>query len=108
MIRRCRSTPDESALSWKRPMASNPNRRVSLYVFAFYVALLAAWQLLFSVGLIRDYLFPSPSHVAERLYELGKDGMLWPSIKATLGRMALGFTISAGIGLGLGLLMGTN
>jgi NitT/TauT family transport system permease protein len=77
-------------------------------VFGFYVALLAAWQLLFSVGLIRDYLFPSPSHVAERLWELGADGMLWPSIKATLGRMALGFLFAALIGLGLGLLMGTN
>jgi len=34
--------------------------------------------------------------------------MLWPSIKATLVRMAIGFAISAGIGLLIGLLMGMS
>jgi NitT/TauT family transport system permease protein len=77
-------------------------------VWAFYLALFGSWQLLFSLGLIHDYLFPSPAHVAMRLWELGADGMLWPSIQATLLRMALGFAISAAIGLGIGLLMGVN
>lgn len=89
-------------------MKRNPERNPSLYVAAFYIGLLALWQLLFSLGLVRDYLFPSPSHVAQRLWELGKDGMLGPSIKATLARMALGFAISAGLGLIIGLFMGTN
>ena len=34
--------------------------------------------------------------------------MLWPSIKATLLRMAIGFSISAGLGLLIGLLMGVS
>ena len=84
------------------------NRKVNLYVLGFYLALLAGWQLLFSLGHVREYLFPSPSHVARRLWELAADGMLWPSIKATLVRMALGFAIAAGIGLCIGLLMGVN
>src|SRR5262245_36202525 len=89
-------------------MKRNPDRNPSLYVLAFYLALFAAWQLLFSLGLVKEYLFPSPSHVAKRLYELAADGMLTPSIKATLVRMALGFSISAGLGLLIGFFMGTS
>ena len=85
-----------------------PNSRTNLYVLGFYLALLAGWQLLFSLGLVREYLFPSPTHVARRLWELAADDMLWPSIKATLVRMALGFAIAAAIGLCIGLLMGVN
>jgi len=85
-----------------------PNPRTNLYVLGFYLALLAGWQLLFSLGLVREYLFPSPTHVAQRLWELAADDMLWPSIKATLVRMALGFAIAAAIGLCIGLLMGVN
>jgi NitT/TauT family transport system permease protein len=80
----------------------------TLYVAAFYLALFGAWQLLFSLGIVREYIFPSPAHVAERLWELGSDGMLWPSIRATLLRMALGFSISAALGLVIGLLMGMS
>src|SRR5262245_51068644 len=89
-------------------MKKNPERSFSLFIAAFYLSLLATWQLLFSLGLVRDYLFPSPGHVVQRLWELGADGMLWPSVKATLLRMALGFSISAGIGLVLGLFMGIS
>ena len=89
-------------------MKKGPDHKLGFLVFGFYVVLLAAWQLLFSLGLVRDYLFPSPTHVVTRLWELSIDGMLWPSVKATLVRMALGFGISAGIGLIIGLLMGVN
>ncbi len=42
------------------------------------------------------------------MWELGADGLLWPSIQATLVRMAIGFTIAAILGLVIGLLMGTS
>src|SRR5439155_21778002 len=58
--------------------------------------------------IIPDYLFPSPLQVGWRLWELGNDGMLWPSIKATLARMAIGFSIAAGIGLVIGMPMGMS
>jgi NitT/TauT family transport system permease protein len=89
-------------------MKSRPARSTTLYVAAFYLALFGAWQLLFSLGIVGQYLFPSPAHVAERLWELGSDGMLWPSIRATLLRMALGFSISAALGLVIGLFMGMS
>jgi NitT/TauT family transport system permease protein len=95
-------------LSWKATMKKNPEKRLKYYVLGFYLLLLATWQTLFSLKLIPDYLFPSPTLVARRLWELGADGMLWPSMEATLTRMAIGFGISAGIGLLVGLLMGLN
>lgn len=89
-------------------MKRKTNRTLNLVILTFYLALVALWQLVFSLGLVHEYLFPSPAHVARRLWELGVDGMLWPSIRATLLRMALGFSISAVIGLGIGLLMGVS
>jgi NitT/TauT family transport system permease protein len=92
----------------KRIVKQTPKRRSKYYVPAFYLLLVAIWQGLFSLRLIPDYLFPSPIQVARRLWELGSDGLLWPGIKATLGRMAIGFSIAAGIGLLIGVLMGVS
>ncbi len=89
-------------------MKNHPDRRHKWYVLGFYLLLFAVWQLVFSLELAPDYLFPSPLQVARRLTELALDGMLWPSIKTTLSRMAIGFTIAAGIGLLIGLLMGVS
>jgi sulfonate transport system permease protein len=82
--------------------------RSGVYVTGFYLLLLAGWQLVCSLGVMPDYLFPAPLHVGKRLWELGADGMLWPSLQATLTRMGIGFAISAGIGLMLGLVMGMS
>jgi NitT/TauT family transport system permease protein len=89
-------------------MKSNPGRRTFIYFMLFYLLLFAAWQILFSARLIPDYLLPSPVQVFRRLWELGSDGYLVPSLTATLLRMAVGFLIAALIGLIIGLMMGTN
>ena len=89
-------------------MKPNSERSYVFYVLGFYAVLLAAWQLLVGLDVIPDYLFPPPYLVAKRLWELGSDGMLWPSIKATLIRMVIGFAISAGIGLVIGMVMGMS
>jgi NitT/TauT family transport system permease protein len=78
------------------------------YVIGFYIVLFSAWQLLYTFGAIPDYLFPSPFQVARRLKELAFDGLLWPSIKATLVRMVIGFSVAACMGLFIGLMMGTS
>jgi NitT/TauT family transport system permease protein len=75
---------------------------------AFYVSVLALWQILASLRLAPDYLFPSPLQVGERLRELIQDHLLVPSIVATLERMIVGFAISACIGLSIGVAMGTS
>src|SRR5882762_1862705 len=84
-------------------------RRASgFYVLAFYLFLLTTWQSLYSFGAIPDYLFPSPLQVARRLWELGSEGLLWPSIRATLVRMVIGFLVAGLIGLSIGVLMGMS
>jgi NitT/TauT family transport system permease protein len=85
-----------------------PPHRIKYYVIGFYLLMIATWQACFSMRLIPDYLFPSPVQVAKRLWELGTDNYLWPSIKATFIRMGIGFSIAAVIGLVIGLLMGTS
>lgn len=87
-------------------MKKRPERNHRYYVLGFYLLLLAGWQLVFSFELIPDYLFPSPLQVARRLGELAFEGLLWPAITTTLLRMAIGFSIAAGIGFLVGLLMG--
>ena len=89
-------------------MKLDEGKRRKLIVFGFYLFLFLAWQAVFEIRLVPDYLFPSPLNVGERLWELGREGMLWPSIRATLYRMAIGFSIAAAIGLAVGVLMGTS
>ncbi len=89
-------------------MKPDTSKRARYYVPAFYLVLLAAWQILFSLRLLPDYLFPSPLQVARRLWELTADGLLWPSIKATLLRMVIGFSVAAVVGLFIGILMGIS
>jgi NitT/TauT family transport system permease protein len=89
-------------------MKAGPASRIKYYVGGFYALLLLSWQVLFSLQLIPDYLFPSPMQVARRMWELGADNYLWPSIKATFERMAVGFAVSAVAGLLIGLVMGVS
>lgn len=87
-----------------------PNReqRDKYYVPGFYLLILVAWQLVYLVGAIPDYLFPGPWQVLTRLGELMADGLFVPSVQATLSRMIAGFSIAAALGLLVGLVMGTS
>ena len=83
-------------------------RSIKYYVLLFYLLILVTWQALFWAQIIPDYLFPSPVQVARRLWELGADNYLWPSVKATFQRMGIGFGISVTLGLLIGLFMGIS
>ncbi|HMJ66226.1 MAG TPA: ABC transporter permease [Candidatus Binatia bacterium] len=89
-------------------MRKLPAKKTRPYVIAFYLLLIGAWQLLFSLRVIPDYLFPSPVQVGQRLWELVTQGLMWPSIQATLIRMGIGFSCASAIGLVIGLIMGTS
>jgi NitT/TauT family transport system permease protein len=89
-------------------MKSRPPKKGILLVLGFYAGLLALWQLITWLRVAPDYLFPSPWQVGQRLVELGQTNMLWPSARATLTRMCIGFALSGMIGLCIGLAMGTN
>jgi NitT/TauT family transport system permease protein len=90
------------------PEVAGPRLRSKVYVIGFYLLLFTIWQLIFVFHFVPDYIFPSPTAVAKRLYELATDGYLWPSVKATLLRMVIGYVIALGIGISIGLLMGIS
>src|SRR5213592_1623705 len=102
------SMPRASPPSWSRRMPQARTDRAAIYVPLFYLLLLAVWQGIFSLRLVPDYVFPSPSQVAVRLYQLTVEGLLWPSVKATLIRMLIGFSVAAAIGLTIGIAMGMS
>jgi NitT/TauT family transport system permease protein len=81
---------------------------IKYYVVGFYVLLIVIWEVLVSAQILPDYLLPSPGQVARRLWELATDNYLWPSLKATFQRMAIGYTIAASLGLLIGLIMGVS
>jgi NitT/TauT family transport system permease protein len=73
---------------------------------ALVLATLTAWEALARGGAISPLFFPPPSAVAVRLAGLLAGGELFAHLRATLGRVALGFALGAVAGLPLGLLMG--
>lgn len=85
-----------------------PETRIKYYVAGFYILLIGVWQILFTLRIIPDYLFPSPWQVSKRLWELAAENYLWPSLKATFTRMGIGFSIAASLGLSVGLCMGMS
>ena len=83
-------------------------RSRTLALLAFLLALLLAWQGVWSIGWAPSYSLPSPAQVGTRLVELARDGVLWPSVQASVVRMALGFALSLALGLTVGLVMGLS
>ncbi|MES2561594.1 MAG: ABC transporter permease [Pseudomonadota bacterium] len=89
-------------------MAQTRIDRATIYVPIFYLLLVGLWQAIFSLRIVPDYVFPSPLQVGQRLYQLATEGLLWPSIQATLIRMLIGFSVAAVIGLVIGIMMGMS
>jgi NitT/TauT family transport system permease protein len=87
---------------------ARPRRGRSLTLLVFLLALLLAWQAVWSLGWLPSYSLPSPAQVAVRLAELARDGTLWPSVQASIVRMLLGFALSLALGLALGVAMGLS
>ena len=73
----------------------------------FYAALLAVWQLLYTLEIWKPYLFPSPHDVWLSLRSNAESGLLWDSTRASLDRLAVGFALAFAVGLGVGIACGT-
>ncbi len=85
-----------------------PKKRLRIYVAGFYLLLFGAWQTAITLNMAPDYMFPSPMQVFRRLWELAQEGLLAPSVKATVVRMVIGFSVAGGAGLLIGMLMGMS
>lgn len=72
------------------------------------VLLIAAWQLVSSLGVVSDFVLPSPAAVLAAYRELWQSGDLQSALQISLGRAALGLLIGGGAGLLLGLSAGLS
>jgi sulfonate transport system permease protein len=70
------------------------------------LALLAIWWAVTARGWVAAFLLPSPAAVVAVLYKLARTGDLWMHLEATLGRVALGFVLGAGVATLLGAAAG--
>ncbi len=73
----------------------------------FYAAILALWQLLYTLEIWKPYLFPSPHDVWSSLRSNVESGLLWDSMRASLDRLAVGFVLAFIIGMVIGIACGT-
>lgn len=74
---------------------------------AFYVALLAMWQLLYELKVWKPSQFPSPYDVWRSLRSTAESGVLWSSTAASLVRLAAGFSVALVVGMTIGVACGT-
>jgi sulfonate transport system permease protein len=72
------------------------------------VLLLAAWQIASATRLVAPDLLPRPGQVAQALLALARSGELWLHLRATLGRLALGFVFGAALATLCGSLTGAS
>lgn len=73
---------------------------------AFYLALLAIWELIARSGIWPSYLLPGPFEVLQTLITGISRGTFVTGTLVSLRRLAIGYVISLAIGLVLGLLIG--
>lgn len=81
---------------------ANRSVRAGLGLAGFF----GLWQAVSSLGLIDDFLLPSPVAVAKALWDMALDGSLWIHLAASLQRVAIGFLLACVAGLSLGLVCG--
>jgi len=80
----------------------------ALSQIGFYIALLVGWQGIAQAKIWPPYLFPTPVGVWESIRGGFTDHSFWIGIGASMERMVVGYTISALLGIVLGLLLVTS
>src|SRR5438270_12818336 len=95
-------------MSAQRQRVLNPSPALGSWVrrSAFFILLLALWQVLAMTGLWPDYLFPGPLAVFGALVAGFQGGQFLQASLVSLQRLAIGYSISLVIGVVFGLLIG--
>jgi len=70
-----------------------------------FAGLLVAWQLLSDHNIVKPFFASRPTDIASRIWDLGRTGGLWKNLKPTLAEAAVGFAISAVVGIAIGILL---
>ena len=93
----------------KRRTRTTKSERIDVdsigYAVLFVSVLLGLWQLIFLLGIFPTVSLPSPAMVAQSFVDLTVNGMLLTSIGMTMLRLAIAFSSSIVLGVGIGLVM---
>ncbi len=84
-----------------------PRRMRLLLAVTSVVLPFVVWTALSSTGVVKPLFLPSPGSVVRALGRLASGGELWSDARATLTRVAIGFSLVVAISVPLGLAMGT-
>ncbi|MBI2165764.1 MAG: ABC transporter permease [Chloroflexi bacterium] len=80
--------------------------RLALLV-AFLATLIGIWQLLAMAEIWPPYTLPSPASVFSTLWDNTESGRIPQALVVSMRRLIVGYTISLGIGIGIGTLSGS-
>ena len=72
----------------------------------FFMLLLGIWQIVASLELWNEVIFPPPKEVAAAILFGFRDGSLPSAIMSSMQRLCIGYGISLAIGIPLGLMLG--
>jgi NitT/TauT family transport system permease protein len=93
----------------KRRTRTTKSERIDVdsigYAVLFVSVLLGLWQLIFLLKIFPTVSLPSPAMVAQSFVDLTGNGMLLTSIGMTMLRLAIAFSSSIVLGVGIGLVM---
>lgn len=69
---------------------------------------LLLWQAAAWAGAIPTLFLPSPLQITRALWNLARSGELWQHLSASLGRLAIGWTLGTVTGIAMGLAVGLS
>lgn len=69
----------------------------------FFALVIGVWQLVVMMKWVPRYIFPGPWDIVKSYAEMIETGELWNSIKASMSRMLIGYSISVVGGITLGI-----
>lgn len=68
-----------------------------LFPVTLFILFLVAWDLLLRLGMVSDYILPTPIGVAQSMWDLGQTSLLWTSAAITFYETIAGFVIGSGL-----------
>ncbi|MYL51022.1 ABC transporter permease subunit [Halobacillus litoralis] len=82
--------------------------KIAIKRVGFLVVVLGLWQLVYSIGVFEDIVFPSPLKVAGALYEGFADGDFIKALGASFRHLFMGLSLAILFGTVIGVLLGKS
>lgn len=95
----------------RRPRAFADNFRGVLWFALPLIVVASIWQILVDTGVLDERLTPAPTHIVQRLFELGTaegDYLLWTNLGASAGRVLPALVIAAVVSTLIGVVIGLS